>query len=67
MLIENTVTCVVQVGGKVRDRLEVAPTVSDDELLELALASEAVQRSLAGRPVRSTIIRAPRLVNVVPG
>ncbi|SDU60212.1 leucine--tRNA ligase [Jiangella alkaliphila] len=66
-LVEETVTCVVQVAGKVRDRLEVPPSISEDELRSLALASEAVQRSLDGRPVRTVVVRAPKLVNVVPG
>jgi leucyl-tRNA synthetase len=66
LLVEETVTCVVQVAGKVRARLEVSPGVSDDDLRSLALADEAVQRSLAGRDVRTVIVRAPKLVNVVP-
>ncbi len=67
LLVEDTVTCVVQVAGKVRHRLEVAPSISDEALEEMALASEAVQRTLEGRPVRKVIVRAPKLVNVVPG
>lgn len=66
-LVEETVTCVVQVAGKVRDRLDVPPSITEDDLRELALASEAVQRSLDGRPVRTVVVRAPKLVNVVPG
>jgi leucyl-tRNA synthetase len=66
LLVEESVTCVVQVSGKVRDRLEVSPDVTDDELRERALASDAVQRALEGRGVRTVVIRAPRLVNVVP-
>jgi leucyl-tRNA synthetase len=66
LLVEETVTCVVQVAGKVRDRLEVRVSISDDEIRERALASEAVRRALDGRDVRTVIIRAPRLVNVVP-
>jgi leucyl-tRNA synthetase len=66
-LVVEHVTAVVQVAGKVRDRLEVAPTIGEDELRELALASEAVQKALDGRPVRTVVVRAPRLVNVVPG
>ena len=64
---EETVTCVVQVAGKVRDRLEVPVEVTEDELRALALESDAVQRSLEGRPVRTVVVRPPRLVNVVPG
>jgi len=66
LLIEDTVTCVVQVKGKVRDRLEVAPSIAEDELKELALASDAVQRALDGAAVRTVIVRAPKLVNIVP-
>ncbi|MGH8776527.1 MAG: leucine--tRNA ligase [Jiangellaceae bacterium] len=65
-LVEETVTCVVQVAGKVRDRLEVAPSVDEEMLRELALSSAAVQRALDGRGVRTVVVRAPRLVNVVP-
>jgi leucyl-tRNA synthetase len=60
------VTCVVQVGGKVRDRLEVPPGIAEDELRDLALAAPGVSRALAGRGVRTVIVRAPKLVNVVP-
>jgi leucyl-tRNA synthetase len=66
LLVEDLVTCVVQVGGKVRDRLEVAPGISEDELRTLALAAPGVVRALAGRPTRMVIVRAPKLVNIVP-
>jgi leucyl-tRNA synthetase len=66
LLVEETVTAVVQVQGKVRDRLEVAPDIAEDALRELALASPNVQRILDGRGVRTVIVRAPKLVNVVP-
>jgi leucyl-tRNA synthetase len=65
-LVEETVTCVFQVAGKVRGRAEVSPSASDDELTALALADAGVVRTLAGRDVRTVIVRAPRLVNVVP-
>ena len=66
LLVVTTATCVVQVAGKVRDRLEVAADIPAGELERLALASEAVGRALAGRPVRTVVVRAPRLVNIVP-
>jgi leucyl-tRNA synthetase len=66
LLVEETVTCVVQVQGKVRDRLEVAPDIAEDDLRALALASEAVGKALAGRDVRTVVVRAPKLVNIVP-
>jgi leucyl-tRNA synthetase len=66
LLVEDAVTCVVQVQGKVRERLEVAPDISEEELRALALASEGVVKALDGRDVRTVIVRAPKLVNVVP-
>ncbi|MFN3923352.1 MAG: class I tRNA ligase family protein, partial [Pseudarthrobacter sp.] len=66
LLVQDTVTAVVQVQGKVRDRLEVPPSVTEDELRELALASENVQRAIDGRGIRTVIVRAPKLVNIVP-
>ena len=66
LLVQDLVTCVVQVGGKVRDRLEVPPGIGDDELRELALAAPGVSRALDGRDVRTVIVRAPKLVNIVP-
>jgi len=66
LLVEETVTCVVQVAGKVRDRLEVPPGITVDTLRELALASAGVVKALDGRGVRTVVVRAPRLVNVVP-
>ena len=63
--MEDTVTAVVQVQGKVRSRLEVSPSVSEDDLRAAALADPAVVRALDGRDVRTVIVRAPKLVNVV--
>ena len=62
---EERVTLVVQVDGKVRDRIEVAPDVDEGAARELALGSEKVQRALDGREVAKTIVRPPRLVNLV--
>ncbi|MFM2438793.1 MAG: hypothetical protein RLZ55_1618, partial [Actinomycetota bacterium] len=66
LLVLDEVTCVVQVAGKVRGRLSVPPDIGEDELRELALADPGVQRSLAGREAARVIVRAPKLVNVVP-
>jgi leucyl-tRNA synthetase len=59
------VTCVVQIQGKVRGRLQVPPDISEDELRSAALADESVVRALAGRDVVKVIIRAPKLVSIV--
>jgi leucyl-tRNA synthetase len=66
LLVEDLVTCVVQVNGKVRDRLQVPPGIGEDELRGLALAAPGVIRALNGAQVRMAIVRAPRLVNIVP-
>jgi leucyl-tRNA synthetase len=65
LLVEDSVTCIVQVDGKVRDRLEVATSIGEGELRELALATPGAERALAGRGVRTVIVRPPRLVNIV--
>jgi leucyl-tRNA synthetase len=66
LLVQESVTCVVQVAGKVRARLEVSPSIAEGELRELALADPAVAKALDGRGVRTVVVRPPRLVNVVP-
>ena len=65
LLVEDTVTCVVQVRGKVRARLDVAPDVSDADLEALAMADPDVVKAIDGATVRKVIVRAPKLVNVV--
>ncbi len=65
LLVEDTVTCVVQVGGKVRDRLEVPAGISEDDLRALALAAPGAVRSIEGQQIRTVIVRPPRLVNIV--
>ncbi|WP_245866636.1 leucine--tRNA ligase [Diaminobutyricimonas aerilata] len=64
LLVEESVTAIVQVDGKVRDRLEVSPKISAEELEALAKASAPVQRALGDRTVVNVIVRAPRLVNI---
>jgi leucyl-tRNA synthetase len=65
LLVQETATCVVQVDGKVRDRLEVPVGIGEDELRELALTAPGAERALAGRGVRAVIVRPPKLVNIV--
>ncbi|GAA3009740.1 leucine--tRNA ligase [Kitasatospora albolonga] len=66
-VVDETVTCVVQIKGKVRARLEVAPAITDAELEALALADPAVVAAIGDAPVRKVIARAPKLVNIVTG
>jgi leucyl-tRNA synthetase len=59
------VTCVVQVDGKVRDRVEVAADAGEDRLREIALGSDKVRAALGDRPVARVVVVPPKLVNVV--
>jgi leucyl-tRNA synthetase len=65
LLVTEQVTCVVQVDGKVRDRLQVAPGIGADELRAMALAAPGAARALSGRQIRTVIVREPKLVNIV--
>ncbi len=65
LLVEDSVTAVVQIQGKVRGRLEVAPDISEADLEAAALADPAVVKAIDGRAVRKVIVRAPKLVNIV--
>ena len=62
---EEQLVLVVQVNGKLRDRILVAPGISDDEARAAALGSEAVQQAIEGKPVRKVIIVPGKLVNLV--
>jgi leucyl-tRNA synthetase len=64
-LVEDTVTAVVQIQGKVRARLDVPPSISAADLEAAALADPAVVTALDGRAVRRVIARPPKLVNLV--
>ncbi|MDV2976058.1 UNVERIFIED_CONTAM: leucine--tRNA ligase [Actinomycetes bacterium ARC8] len=66
LLVDDTITAVVQIKGKVRARLEVPVDITEDELREQALAHESVIRMLDGKDPLKVIVRAPKLVNVVP-
>ncbi|MFF0061073.1 leucine--tRNA ligase [Streptomyces sp. NPDC005279] len=65
-VVDESVTCVVQIKGKVKARLEVSPSISDEELEALALSDAAVVSALGGAGIRKVIVRAPKLVNIVP-
>ncbi len=65
-VVDETVTCVVQIKGKVKARLEISPSITDAELEALALADPAVVAALGGAGIRKVIVRAPKLVNIVP-
>ena len=62
---EDTVTLIVQVDGKVRDKIEVPADADDARVLELARTSEKARRAIGDRQVVKEIVRAPKLVNLV--
>jgi len=61
----ETVTMIVQVNGKVRDRIEVDAAITEEDMEKVALASTRVQEHLGGRTPRNVIIVRPKLVNIV--
>ena len=65
LVAEDTITAVVQVRGKLRAQLEVSASIAEDELRELALAHPRIVKEIPNG-VRKVIVRAPKLVNVVP-
>jgi len=67
LLVDASVTCVVQVQGRVRERLQVAADIGEEDLQAKALASEKIRSALAGKVVRKVIVRAPNLVSIVAG
>ena len=65
LLVEDSVTAIVQVDGKVRDRLHVPAAIGAEELERLARASEAVTKYVGEKTIATVVVRPPRLVNVV--
>ena len=63
-MVESSVTCVIQIKGKVRDRVEVPADISEADLEALALDRDKIKAAIEGG-VRKVIVRAPKLVNIV--
>jgi leucyl-tRNA synthetase len=63
-MVESSVTCVIQIKGKVRDRIEVPADISEADLEALALDRDKIKAAIEGG-VRKVIVRAPKLVNIV--
>lgn len=62
---EETITLIVQINGKVRDRIEVPVDVADDTARELALATDGVARHTEGKQIVKVIVVPGKLVNIV--
>ena len=65
LLEEDSVTAILQINGKIKDRIEVSPQITDAELEKLALANDLITAEIAGGKVKKVIVRAPKLVNIV--
>jgi len=55
----------LQINGKIKDRIEVSPNISDSELEALAMANSEIAAAIAGQTISKIITRAPKLVNIV--
>ncbi len=64
LLVENEVTMVVQVDGKVRDRLTLPASVTEAEAEAAARASAGVQRAIGDRQVVNVVVRVPKIVSI---
>jgi leucyl-tRNA synthetase len=64
LLVEESVTAIVQVDGKVRAKLEVSPKITAEDLERLATASDVVQRSVGSRRIARVVVRAPKVVSI---
>jgi leucyl-tRNA synthetase len=65
LLEADAVTAILQVNGKIKDRIEVSPNISDAELEKLAMANPEIAAAIAGATISKVITRAPKLVNIV--
>jgi len=64
LLVQTSLTAVVQIDGKLRDKFEVSPEITAEELETLAMSSDVVKKALEGKSVKNVIVRAPKLVNI---
>jgi leucyl-tRNA synthetase len=65
LLVADAVEAIVQINGKIKERLEVSPTISDAELEAMAMSHPSIVTELAGATPKKVIARAPKLVNIV--
>ena len=65
LLVADAVEAVIQINGKIKERIEVPPTISDGEIEALALAHPTIAAELKGAAPKKVIARAPKIVNIV--
>jgi leucyl-tRNA synthetase len=64
LLVKTSLVAVVQIDGKLRDKFEVSPGISESDLEKMAMDSVVVQKALEGKTIKNVIVRAPKLVNI---
>jgi leucyl-tRNA synthetase len=67
LLVEDSVQCVIQVNGKIKERLEISPNITEDEMRELAMSQASVIEAIAGQSIKIVVVKPPKLVNIVLG
>jgi len=65
LLVADAVEAVIQINGKIKERIEVPPTITDAEIEALALALPTIATELNGATPKKVIARAPKIVNIV--
>ena len=65
LLVEDEVEIVVQINGKLRDRMKMPMTATEKELQTAALARPNIQERIAGKTIRNVIVVSKKLVNIV--
>jgi leucyl-tRNA synthetase len=65
LLEEDSVVAILQVNGKIVDRIDISPSISDSELEKLGMENAKMKEALAGATVKKSIVRSPKLVNIV--
>jgi len=66
-LVQDSIEMVVQVNGKLRDKLSVPANAAKDEIEQLAKSSDKVEKHIAGKQVRKVIVVPGKLINIVVG
>jgi leucyl-tRNA synthetase len=64
LLVESSITAIVQVDGKLRDKFEVPVDITAEALQALAMESAAVTKAIGDKEIANVIVRAPKLVNI---
>ena len=65
LLVDDSVIAIIQINGKIKERIEVSPAITDAELEKQAMAHPVIVEALQGATVLKVIARAPKLVNIV--